>query len=138
MPPCILKNYIDWLPTLLHAAGYDTHLLNDKQFDGLDLWDSLSTNAQNSPRTEFIYNINPQKDSYAIRIGDMKLIYGKEEAGKFGGWIRPNKGRARLNQTRRSDISLDLLKSALFEFSLKFKMLSFCLWIYIFFSLYSK
>ena len=100
----------DWLPTLLHAAGYDTSLLSDKQLDGIDLWDSLSMRTHTSPRTEFVYNINPQRDSYAIRMGDMKLIYGKEEAGGYGGWIRPTKGKAKTKFNRSEDFTFLLFK----------------------------
>ena len=35
-------------------------------------------------------NIDPLGPSEAIRIGNMKLIYGKAEAGHYSGWIKPN------------------------------------------------
>ena len=38
-----LLQVFDWLPTLLHAAGYDMHSL-PRNLDGIDQWDVLSLN----------------------------------------------------------------------------------------------
>lgn len=45
---------IDWLPTLLHAAGYDMRTL-PRNLDGIDQWDVLSNNLQ-SVCTCMLYN----------------------------------------------------------------------------------
>ena len=40
-------------------------------------------------RSEILLNIDPVENSYAIRVGDMKVIFGKYEGDKYGGWIKP-------------------------------------------------
>ena len=41
-------------------------------------------------RQEILLNIDPVLHSYAVRVGDMKLIFGKSEGTKYGGWIKPS------------------------------------------------
>ena len=40
-------------------------------------------------RGEILMNIDPVQNDYAIRVGSMKLIFGKPEGTKYGGWIKP-------------------------------------------------
>ena len=93
-----MMHVTDWLPTLVgRAAGQGQKCeVENKNLDGIDLWDTLSNNADVSPRTEFVYNIDAveQERNYpgphhAIRVGDMKLIYGNYETGRYGGWVTP-------------------------------------------------
>ncbi len=60
------------------------------------MWDTLSNNADDSPRTEFVYNINTAPRTFghtgphhAIRVGDMKLIWGNYETGRYSTWLSP-------------------------------------------------
>ncbi len=89
-----LMHVTDWLPTLVGmAAGHGKKReFGDKHIDGIDMWDTLSNNADVSPRKEFIYNIdesNRPGPHHAIRVGDMKLIFGKYETGRYSGWVSP-------------------------------------------------
>lgn len=44
--------------------------------DGVDMWKSLVENGE-SPRKEFVYNIDDMGDVYAaLRVGDWKYITG--------------------------------------------------------------
>ena len=80
----------DWMPTILSAAGV-TDL--PEGIDGIDHWDALTTVDAQSPRTEFLYNIDPYystmvhmddgsintmltrvKPRAALRVGDWKLL----------------------------------------------------------------
>ncbi|XP_066300736.1 arylsulfatase B-like isoform X1 [Branchiostoma lanceolatum] len=62
---------VDILPTLVSVAGGT----EDPGLDGKNMWQSISTGAD-SPRTEFVYAIDSEANSYAIRVGDYKLITG--------------------------------------------------------------
>ncbi|CAH1798588.1 unnamed protein product [Owenia fusiformis] len=81
-----LVHVTDWLPTILHAAGVDTHA--PKPIDGVDQFDSLSNNGV-SARKEILLNIDPLTKTYAMRIGDFKLISGEMYNGKWSGWYPP-------------------------------------------------
>ncbi|KAJ0178805.1 hypothetical protein K1T71_005580 [Dendrolimus kikuchii] len=59
---------VDWLPTLLRAAGSESPL----NIDGLDLWDSIHFN-RNSPREE-IFEIDDYDGFASYTSGDFKLI----------------------------------------------------------------
>ena len=48
-------------------------------------------------RSEILVNIDPLGPSEAIRIGNMKLIYGKAEAGHYSWWIKPNEYAAKMD-----------------------------------------
>ena len=65
-----LIHAVDILPTLAALAGASTAAC--KPLDGLNVWSALS-GAGPSPRTEFVYNIEPFRA--AIRAGDWKLIW---------------------------------------------------------------
>eukprot|EP00058_Branchiostoma_floridae_P017791 XP_002603280.1 hypothetical protein BRAFLDRAFT_126970 [Branchiostoma floridae] len=47
----------------------------DPGLDGKNMWQSISTGAD-SPRNEFVYDIDSGANRYAIRIGDYKLVTG--------------------------------------------------------------
>ena len=80
----------DWMPTILSAAGVADL---PEGLDGIDHWDALTTVDAQSPRTEFLYNIDPYystmvqmtdgsintmltrvKPRAALRVGDWKLL----------------------------------------------------------------
>ena len=82
-----MMHVVDWLPTLLSAAGFDMNRL-PSNLDGIDQWTVLSRKTS-SARTEFLYNIDPKEPTAAIRIRDMKLIYGLGSTALFDGWYRP-------------------------------------------------
>ncbi|XP_018496256.1 arylsulfatase B [Galendromus occidentalis] len=75
-----MAHITDVLPTLLTASGNAVA----GNFDGYDLWDALSTNAQ--PRKDLLYNIDPVTHSWAVRSGDFKLITDNALNGEYSGW----------------------------------------------------
>lgn len=51
------------------------------KIDGLNMWENLISGNDQSPRTEFIYNIDPadKNTAYgAVRLGDWKYIQGTQ------------------------------------------------------------
>ena len=54
-----LTHVTDWLPTLYAAGGGNVADLGS--IDGLNQWDSI-TKGVDSPRTEMLYNIRPERD----------------------------------------------------------------------------
>ena len=71
-----LFHIVDWFPTILKIAGYNTK--SDKT-DGFDQWSSLSL-GKSGPRRELVYNINTAlRFTAAIRVGKWKLIWGYPE-----------------------------------------------------------
>ncbi|XP_046672064.1 arylsulfatase I-like isoform X1 [Homalodisca vitripennis] len=74
----------DWLPTLYSAAGQNVSNLGE--IDGVDMWDALVTGGQ-SPRTQFVYNIDDVGDVYAaIRRDDWKYLKGNVHKGIADDW----------------------------------------------------
>jgi len=71
-----LIHMTDWMPTLLKLAGYAGDPVEDLDLDGVDQWQSISSNASDS-RTEMVYNLK-EGPSGAIRVGDYKLLFGKK------------------------------------------------------------
>jgi hypothetical protein len=93
-----MVHVVDWLPTLLSAAGYDLGKL-PADLNGLDQWKILSTNST-PRRTEFLYNIDPK--AWAIRVQDMKLIYGHGTTGRYDGWYKPEQLAREVNISKIS------------------------------------
>ena len=58
-----MMHVVDWLPTLVSAAGGK---INDKSIDGIDQWKSLRKGHE-SPRKEFVYNIDPIQKNAGLR-----------------------------------------------------------------------
>jgi len=72
-----LVHIVDWYPTILTLARYDTKLPDE--LDGVDQWLSL-TAGWPGPRTDLVYNINDAlRFTAAIRLGKWKLIWGYPE-----------------------------------------------------------
>lgn len=61
---------VDIYPTLAALAGAST--AKCKPLDGVNVWDTIAE-GQASPRSEFIYNVEPFRGS--VRQGDWKLIW---------------------------------------------------------------
>ncbi|XP_025102556.1 arylsulfatase J-like isoform X2 [Pomacea canaliculata] len=83
-----LVHAVDWYPTLLRLAGAKKNIPN---IDGLDLWESISTNGV-SPRQEFVYDINDDKQRAALRYKNYKMTWNKP--GHPDGWYNPPPGVA--------------------------------------------
>ncbi|XP_052696726.1 arylsulfatase B-like [Crassostrea angulata] len=97
-----LIHAVDWMPTVLSAAGGTA----DSKLDGIDQWDSLRT-ARESKRNEFIYidDFRPEIGGHAaIRIGDYKLIDGYP--GLHQGWYKPDHVGYDLNE----DVSTNCMR----------------------------
>lgn len=95
----------DWLPTLLHAAGYDMSKLPD-DLDGFDQWDSISRDMS-SKRTEFLTNIDPVEKSAALRSGDMKvLVAANGYTTHYNGWYPPDEVTTTLFKDRPDDLRM--------------------------------
>lgn len=84
-----LMHVVDWLPTLLRVANYSMPSLNDTSLDGMDMWNTLSTDQKSSPRTEFVYNIDDKEKIAGLRIRNMKVILGQTNQGQTNGWYPP-------------------------------------------------
>ena len=57
---------VDWLPTLLHGAGYDMSTLPSR-VDGVDYWDTLSNQIKGpyTKRKGLVLNID--NSEYSVR-----------------------------------------------------------------------
>lgn len=99
-----LIHVVDWLPTLMGVAGSDGNNI-PSDIDGMNLWSHIST-GRDSPRREFVYNINDVKDNAALRLGKYKLIQGK--AGKPNGWYYPPRGAGRPRRPKGRPPTLEL------------------------------
>jgi arylsulfatase A-like enzyme len=80
----------DWLPTLLHAAGGDTSVLQN--VDGIDMWDVLSENSP-SQRAEILHNIDNIWGSSSLMVEKWKLVVGTNYQGNWDGWFGPEGDR---------------------------------------------
>lgn len=76
---------VDWLPTLVEAAGGEAVT----GLDGVSQWKSVVEGAVPSARTEFVYNIDELKNNSALRQGRYKLLQGNP--GHPDGWYPPPK-----------------------------------------------
>ena len=75
-----LIHITDWMPTLLRLAGASA---DGDSLDGLDQWPMLSA-GEPSARTEIVYNIDEITPNAALRIGDLKLLWGNNSHSS--GW----------------------------------------------------
>ncbi|XP_047988988.1 arylsulfatase J-like isoform X4 [Leguminivora glycinivorella] len=80
-----LVHIVDWLPSLISAAGGDASLLQN--IDGLDLWNELSKD-QPSKRTSVLHNID-DKEGSAITMDNWKLHKGTSYKGAWDSWYGP-------------------------------------------------
>lgn len=64
---------VDWLPTLLRAAG--GYVNETAKIDGLDAWETLREDKE-SPRKVVLHNIDDIMGTAAITIDQWKLIKG--------------------------------------------------------------
>ncbi|XP_038049342.1 arylsulfatase I-like [Patiria miniata] len=76
----------DWMPMIYGLAGGDVSTLKD--LDGYDIWPTISL-GQKSPRSEILLNIDTEAAVSALRMGDLKIINGDVQRGKWSGWYEP-------------------------------------------------
>ena len=94
-------SHLDWLPTLLSAAGepditqklFDGHEADGKTFrvhlDGYDQLPYLTGEAERGPRTEFFY-FSDDGDLVAMRYDNWKLVFMEQRMrGTVGVWLEP-------------------------------------------------
>ncbi len=92
---------MDWMPTLLAAAGVpgvkeqllDGYQAGDKNFkvhlDGYNMLEYLKSGGEGAgPRNE-IYYFTDTGDISAVRVGDLKVMFSKQEGHGFGVWKQP-------------------------------------------------
>lgn len=80
----------DWLPTLLHAAGGDTSVLQN--IDGIDMWEVLTENTP-TIRSEILHNIDDIWGSASLMIDKWKLVAGTNYNGQWDNWYGPEGDR---------------------------------------------
>ena len=79
-----MMHITDWLPTLMHAVTNTSDELSlPTNLDGLDQWDALSNNLSKSRRNEILHNIDPEANTSALRVGDMKLVFASHGSTRF-------------------------------------------------------
>ncbi len=91
-----MMHAVDWMPTLLAAAGPPINATTEKDdsldgIDGLNLWPALTGANTSSPRSEFVYNIEPNEGGVhakgmkcgAVRVNCFKLIKGDPGSGTY-------------------------------------------------------
>ncbi|XP_075724130.1 arylsulfatase J [Rhipicephalus microplus] len=102
-----LMHITDWLPTLYGMAGGLVQQLGN--IDGHDMWESLSEDAL-SPRSDFVYNIDPLSGYSAIRKDNFKIIVGPlpEQRTAIPGGQRPQHD---LNELAEQSYSGEALKA---------------------------
>lgn len=83
-----LMHAVDWYPTLMKAAGYNTPITG---IDGVDNWQAVVGNGRGN-REWFVYNINDEKNNSAIRYGNYKLVHNG--GGSPDAWYNPPPGVA--------------------------------------------
>ncbi|MEH6587620.1 MAG: arylsulfatase [Halioglobus sp.] len=91
---------MDWMPTLLSAAGDDNVVeelkkgkrAGDKRYnvhlDGYDFLPYFTGQTDKGPRREFIYS-SDTGDIVAIRDGDYKMLFREQEAHGIWVWTNP-------------------------------------------------
>ncbi|EDV98387.1 GH22700 [Drosophila grimshawi] len=85
-----LMHMVDWLPTLVEAAGGKVALskLEAAKLDGVSLWQALVRNEA-SPRNSILHNIDDIWGSAALSVGVWKLVQGSHYNGSWDGWYGP-------------------------------------------------
>ncbi|KPJ16230.1 Arylsulfatase I [Papilio machaon] len=76
---------VDWLPTLLAAAGANYSC----DCDGMNQWEALSGDLP-SPRTSVLHNIDDIYGSAAITVDQWKLHKGTNYNGAWDDWYGPS------------------------------------------------
>ena len=91
---------MDWMPTLLAAAGEDNVIdelkqgkrVSGKQFkvhlDGHNFLPYFTGKTDKGPRTDYIYS-SDTGDIVAIRDGDFKMVFREQRAHGLDVWINP-------------------------------------------------
>ncbi|XP_050300182.1 arylsulfatase B isoform X2 [Anthonomus grandis grandis] len=82
-----LMQIVDWLPTLLVAAGGNTSDIS--HLDGISIWEALSKD-ETSPRTEILHNIDDIDNNAALMIDNWKLVKGTTYDGNWDNWYGPS------------------------------------------------
>ncbi|XP_072941442.1 arylsulfatase I isoform X2 [Epargyreus clarus] len=100
---------VDWLPTLLSAAGFNLGTLHD--LDGIDQWEALSEDLK-SNRTTLVHNIDDIFGSASITMDEWKVHKGTNYNGAWDFWYGPSgrdaaydaaaPGRARAGRAARA------------------------------------
>ena len=95
-----VMSHLDWVPTLMAAAGEDNiaaklkqgHRVGDKTFkvhlDGYNFLPHLSGTQARGPRREFFY-FSDDGVLVATRIDDWKLVFAEQRARRFDVWRDP-------------------------------------------------
>ncbi|XP_032512308.2 arylsulfatase B-like isoform X1 [Danaus plexippus] len=77
---------VDWLPTLLSAAGMNVSSI--KHIDGVDQWCALSQDLP-SARESLVHNIDDEYGSASITYKQWKVHKGTNYGGSWDGWYGP-------------------------------------------------
>jgi arylsulfatase B len=76
-----LMHVTDWMPTLMHLATngeWDGSYVSGTELDGINMWDSLTSGTNKSPRTEIVHVIGDADASLAvITTNQFKYVYGE-------------------------------------------------------------
>ncbi|OQV18327.1 Arylsulfatase B [Hypsibius exemplaris] len=86
-----LMHISDWLPTILSAAELNDVITRadiNNPIDGIDQWSALSENTP-SARTEVLLNIDHDRNVYALRVKNYKIILGTTYNGDWDNWYPP-------------------------------------------------
>ena len=95
-----IMSHLDWVPTLMHAAGVpgiaaklkQGYTARDKRFrvhlDGYDFLPYLSGEVTQAPRKYFVY-LSDTGDLVGLRDGDWKFVFAEQRAEKFDIWREP-------------------------------------------------
>ncbi|PLW67219.1 arylsulfatase [Pseudohalioglobus lutimaris] len=95
-----VMSHLDWVPTLMAAAGDDNVVAELKQgkrvdnkrfkvhLDGYNFLPFLIGEQQQAPRREFFY-FSDDGQLLATRMGDWKLVFAEQRAKRFDVWRDP-------------------------------------------------
>jgi len=73
---------IDLLPTLCHACGIDwkKKSTGKPKIDGVNMWNTLLGKEEKNPRSELLYWHGMSSKPQAIRAGNWKLFFNRQNA----------------------------------------------------------